>query len=142
MGRMVAGMPVVDREIGCESHASSLRMTEAALKIFFRHRLEKANKSLMQTSNQNQRRLNRLPRVRQARPRSLVIRLDRWPILGQGELKADVAIGVAVGKMMHNLAHGPSAVAVRRIKLGIAESVHGGAQSLGQQTQSLDLPGA
>ena len=96
----------------------------------------------MQPGDQHQRRLNRQARVRQTRPCGLVVGLDGRPILSQGELKADVAISVAVGNMMHNLAHGPSAVAVRRIKLGVAKSVDGRAKSLGQQTQSLNLRGA
>ena len=49
---------------------------------------------------------------------------------------------MAVGEVMHDLAHGPAAVAIGRVKLGVAQALDCGAQALGEKTQSLDMRGA
>ena len=66
--------------------------------------------------------------VGQSRPGGFVVGLDGGPVLGERELEADVGVGVAVGEVMHDLAHGPAAVAIGRVELGVVEAADRGAQ--------------
>ncbi len=93
----------------------------------------------MQRRKQRQRIIDGQRTIGESGPGSLVIRLDGGPILSEGELVADVAVGVAVGQVMHHLAHRPSAFAIGRIELRIAQSRHGLAQAIGQRAQSLNV---
>ena len=54
VGRVVARVPFVEREVRGQSHPPSFRMIEAAIEILFRHRLEKSNHALMQSGDENE----------------------------------------------------------------------------------------
>jgi hypothetical protein len=49
---------------------------------------------------------------------------------------------VAVGDVMHKLPHGPAAVAIRGVDLGVVEAGNSGAQPLGELPKSVKLLGA
>ena len=66
---------------------------------------------------------------RRARPRRLVVRLDRRVVFGQRQLEADVGVHVAVGHVVHDLTHGPSAGPIRRIELRVGQAGDRRAQS-------------
>ena len=72
-------------------------------------------------------------------PGGFVVGLDGGPVLSERELEADVGVGVAVGDVMHHLAHGPAAVAIGRVELRVAEARDGRAQALGQQAQRFNV---
>ncbi len=90
---------------------------------------------------QRQRRLDRQLAVGKLGPGGFVVGLDGGPIFGERELEADVGVGVAVGDVMDDLAHGPAAVAVGRVELGVAQALDGGAKLLGKLAQSVDVRG-
>ena len=80
--------------------------------------------------------------VGQLGPGGFIVRIDRWPILGERQFGADKGHGMAVGHVMHYLAHGPAVFAVGHVELGVVQSVDGSAQAFGQQTDCLDLSSA
>ena len=116
--------------------------TNPLLEVLFRHGFEQRNPARVQRVDEDQRAIDGQARVGQARPGGFVVGLDGGPILGERELEADVGIGVAVGEVMHDLAHGPAAVAIGRVELRIAQAADRGAKALGEQAQSFNLRGA
>ena len=78
----------------------------------------------------------------QVGPGGLVVGLDGGPILSERELEAEIGVGVAVGEVMHDLAHGPAAVAIGRVELGLREAEHGRAEALRRVAQDFDAGGA
>src|ERR1700691_4862914 len=95
----------------------------------------------MQALEKFDRRLNRHLGVGQAGPRRLVIGLDGGRIFREGELEPDIGVGVAVGEVMNHLTHGPAAVAVRSVELGIVETGYRGAETFRELSKSLNLRG-
>ena len=67
-------------------------------------------------------------------PRGLVVRLDRRRVLRDRELEAHVGVQVAVGHVMHDLPHRPSARPIRRVELRIG----GAADAPGAAVRDLD----
>ena len=117
-------------------------MVEAFLKICVAHRFEKCDPALMQCREQHKRGLDGPGAVRQFGPGGFIVGLDGWPVLGERQFKADVGVDVAVGDVMDELAHGPSAVAVRRVKLGVAQAFDCGAKLPGKLAQRVDVRGS
>src|ERR1700722_19043337 len=113
-------------------------MVKPLLKILFRHSFEQTHETHMQHINKNQRAIDGQKRVGQARPRSLVVSLDRGTILSESELETNKGIGVAVCDVMHHLANGPAAVAIGDVELSFIEARDRGPKALGQQAQSFN----
>ncbi len=120
---------VVDGERGGESLAAVLGMVEATLKVVLASWIRAARPSACAA----RRSMPATPSsgacaVGELRPCSFVVGLDGGPILSERELEADIGVRVAVGDVMHDLAHGPAAVAIGRVELGVGEAVNCGAQ--------------
>src|ERR1035437_1845137 len=120
-------------------NAAPLRVNKSLAEVFVGQRFQQRHPAAMQRLDQRQRAANRQAAVWQFSPGGLVVDLDGWPIFGQRRLAADVGLGVAIGDVMHHLAHRPSAFAVRRVELGIIQSGNGGPQALGQLAQGLHV---
>ena len=71
-------------------------------------------------------------------PRSLVVGLDGWPVLGEGEADADEGVHVAVGQMMDDLTEHPASLTIGRVELGEAQALNGVAQFCWQIGQGDD----
>src|SRR5215471_15919340 len=69
-----------------------------------------------------------LPCFGQFGPAILKIWFDGWFFFSQRKLEADVRIHVAVRDVMDDLAHGPSAIAVRRVELLVVQAANCSAQ--------------
>ena len=80
--------------------------------------------------------------VSEARPGGLVVGLDGGPVFREGELGAAIRVGVAVGNVMHELAHGPAAFAVRSVELQLGESVDSALEGGWKQAEGGNLPDA
>ena len=80
--------------------------------------------------------------VRQAGPGGLVVGLDGGRVLSEGQLDANVGVGVAVGDVVDDLADGPAAFAVGGVELGVVEPGNGLAKTGGQLAEGFDLVGA
>ncbi len=46
---------------------------------------------------------------------------------------------MAVGKVMHDLAHSPAAVPVRSVELGVVQAFDRSAQTVGKETERVDV---
>jgi len=129
VGGVVARVPVVEGESFGEIHAAGFGVVEAALEIFFGHGLEQADPARVQRVDERERDIDGKPAaVGERGPGGLVVWLDGGPIFGEGELEANVAVGVAVGDVVHELADGPATVAVGRVDLRVVEAGDGFAE--------------
>src|ERR1700722_820212 len=109
-------------------------MTEGALPIDVGELSEHQHPTLVQGIEQGQRRFDgRMLGLGQFSPKIFLIGLDGWLVFGERELKTDIRVHVAVGKVMGYLAQGPTTVAVRSVELIVRESVESGAQAGGCQ---------
>ena len=76
--------------------------------------------------------------VRKFGPGGFVVGLDGRPVFSERLLEAEEGIAVAVGEVMHKLAHGPAAFAIGRVQLGIVQPGNGGAKGSRQIAQNLE----
>src|SRR5688500_12815080 len=73
--------------------------------------------ALMQAVEDLHRQLRIQFRVGELGPLGFVIWLDRWPVFGQSQPKADKRVHMTVGDVMHHLPGGPAAVTVGFVEL-------------------------
>ena len=66
------------------------------------------------------------------------VRLDGRRIFGQGQLEADVGVHVALGHVMGDLPHGPSAIAIGSFDLLRREALDRGTQGRGSMCDVVD----
>src|SRR5688572_18472358 len=73
--------------------------------------------ALMQAVEDLHRELRIQFRVGEFRPLGFLVRLDRWPVFGQSQPKADKRVHMTVGDVVHHLPRGPAAVTVWFVEL-------------------------
>src|SRR3989442_3517324 len=109
---VVLAMPLVEKKQPIDCPFTMFRVNENSCKLLRLQRAPQAIPASMQRVQQRLRYLNRRGlRVCQFRPSCLLIRLDGWFFLGEGQLQADVRVQVALRNVMHDLPHGPAAFA-------------------------------
>src|SRR5438477_12798980 len=108
MGDVMATVPGIKSQSLIQTKESHLGMTKRLLPVVRLQRSEQKSPALVQRFQQGQRDFNgRYPAVGQFRPAVLSIRLDSGFIFCQSELEADVAVQMAVGNVVNDLAHRP-----------------------------------
>src|SRR5690606_10504036 len=71
----------------------------------------------------------------------LRISLDPRFVAGERQSGAGNRLSVRIGDVMHQLAHRPTAIAIRRVELAVIELVYSGAELRGQGGDRGDLGG-
>ena len=74
--------------------------------------------------------------VSQLGPGFLVVGLDRGPVLSEGELAANVSVGVTVGDVVDQLTHGPAALAIRSVELVNVQAIGGRLNTSGSERRT------
>jgi len=139
MSGVVAGMPVVEGDGFGDGLAAVFRVVVAALPLFFGKGAEEEDPAVVQGVEETERVIwGSGEGVGQFGPELLVVGLDGGPVLCEGKADADVGVHVAIGDMMHELADGPATVAVRRVELGVAETIGGGAEVFRKRGEDSD----
>src|SRR3990172_258227 len=140
---VVASVPGVEGDVLLDAHPAERGMMERAHTLLGAERAEEHHPPLVKRGQQSERRLYRsvLP-VLELRPGRLIVALYLRLVLGHRELEANVAVEVAVGKMVDDLPHRPSAWPVRRLELLPVEAGNGRAQTLGGIRDLLDEAGS
>jgi hypothetical protein len=129
MSGVVAGMPVVEGDGFGDGLAAVFRVVVAALPLIFGKGAEEEDPAVVEGVEEAERVIwGSGEGVGQFGPELLVVGLNGGPVLCEGEADADVGVHMAIGDMMHELADGPATVAVRRVELGVAETIGGGAE--------------
>ena len=124
-------MPGVEGDGFGDGLAAVFGVVVAALPLIFGEGAKQEHPAVMQCVKETEREIGGSREgVGQLGPELLVVGLDDGPVLGEREADADVGVHVAVGEVMHELADGPAAVAVRRVELGGTEAFDGGAEIL------------
>src|SRR5215470_2069315 len=104
-------------------------MAEGALPVGVAETAEDEHPALVERVEQRQRDLDRrIFCFRQFCPAVLHIGTNRRFVFGKRQLEPNVGVHVAVRDVMRDLTHGPSAVAVWRVQLRIAEIAYDSAQ--------------
>lgn len=115
-------MPGVVAERPIQVKLAPFGMPERAREIGFTEGTQQCKPSGMQPFEQGKRELNwRSFCVRELGPSSLFIGLDRRGIFGERQPDSLVAIQVAVGQMVDNLTNSPTAGAIWRVELRLAQ---------------------
>ena len=116
---MMASMPGVQAQhLLQRQNPSVLRMPEAASEIGRIHRAQYSHPTKVKRVEQLQRYFDwNPPRICELGPRGFVVRLDRRLVFGERELEAGVGVEMAVGYVMYDLFHGPSARTVSGLEL-------------------------
>ncbi len=139
---VMARVPGVERENRGEVLAAVFRVVVAALEVRLGHRLEQGYPALVQGGDHRERAVDGQVAIGESSPCGFVVGLDGGPIFSERELEADVRVRVAVGDVVHQLAHGPAAVAIRRVELSITESADGFLKGGREQAERGYLGGA
>src|SRR6185437_2397029 len=115
------------------------RMHQHAAPVRLRHAHQQAHPASVQRLQQLKRNLDRRGTcIAQLAPRRFVVSLDYRLVLRQRQLEPHIAVQVAIGDMMHDLANRPSSVTIRRVKLRGAQPRHGLAQTRRRRLNSTD----
>ena len=140
MRDVMPAMPGVERQIFLQGHRAQFRMAKSSLPILWLERAQQPSPAIMKRIQQRQGDLHRSGlRVGQLRPTILGVGLDGRVVFGEGEFEAHVGVYMAVRDMVHDLAHGPAVGAVGGVQLGVGKVFDGGAQTLGEKAQRLDV---
>src|SRR5215472_5340132 len=113
---VVLAMPRVQKQHPVQSAHAVLGMTKRQSELVRLRRMQEAYPAFMQRFEQTQRNLHRRMRgVFEFSPGTLCVRLDGRLVFRQGQAPADIRVHVAVGNMVHDLSHRPSAFAIGRV---------------------------
>lgn len=124
---VMIAMPRIHREhlVQTDSavvHIHLFRMHQSSAPLRFRHAPQQTRPAGVQRLQQLQRNLDwRGHHIAQPPPRRLVVGLDQRLVVRQRQFEPHVAVHVAVGNMMNDLANRPSSFPVRRIKLSVTQ---------------------
>src|SRR5712691_7483477 len=114
-------------------------MIEGALPVLRFQQAQQAHPPVMQRVEQGQRNLQRRGLdVGCGGPAIFLVGLDDGSIFGQREFEADVGVHVALGNVVGDLAHRPTAITVRSFDLRRREAVHRGPQGGGSLLDVVD----
>ena len=114
---VMPAVPGVLRQVLIQPPHAGFGMREGAVIIAIGHRFHQLDPADVQGIEQIERRIDGQGGISEHGPARLVVRLDGGLVFRQRQLKPDERVHVAVGHMMHHLARGPAARAVRRIQL-------------------------
>lgn len=128
MRHVMLAVPFVRRQKAVECHDAVLRMHERSRIVIRCDRAEQPDPPIVQHLEHRERRLDRRrARVIEFRPQRFIVRLDRWIVLRQRPLEADVRVQVTVRYVMHDLTYGPPPGPVRCVKLRVVQTADRGA---------------
>jgi hypothetical protein len=132
VGDVVIAVPCIDQRRDSDGLWTVFRMAEAAMPLRIVQRLEHHDPAGVKRFDQFEGPLDRGDGIVQRRPGLLVVGLDGWPILGEGQPGTDEGVHVAVGDVVDDLADGPASVAVGGIELFMVQALNGITQVVGQ----------
>ncbi len=143
VGYVVVRVPGVKGQHAVERHRARFGVDVPSLPVLFRHTAHQNNPALVQAIEQSsaKRRWACPTTIIQSRPGRFIVRFDDRIRLGERQLETNVRVHVAVGNMMHDLANGPSAFAIRGVELRLAESpVTAARNRAGADATDVDIP--